>query len=104
MTNFTIYKVKSPEEIAADGPEHGNRKLVPVSARHGEGMDPGDYINVHFYGKYGKIVEGETKNNLKHSKKKASPLIDTDTVPLNDADDNVEKDGHTHDDDQSGVQ
>jgi replicative DNA helicase len=104
VTNFTIYKVKSPEEIAADGPEHGNRKLVPVSARHGEGMDPGDYINVHFYGKYGKIVEGETKNNLKHSKKKASPLIDTDTVPLNDVDDNVEKDEHTYDGDQSGMQ
>lgn len=64
VTNFTIYKVKTDEEIAEIGPQHGNRKLVPVSARHGEGLEPGDYINVKFHGKFGHIEEGETKFNL----------------------------------------
>ena len=40
-SNFTIYKRKSDEEIAKDGPENGNRKLVPVISRHGEGYTAG---------------------------------------------------------------
>lgn len=59
-SNFTIYKRKSDEEVAADGPEHGNRKLVPVIARHGEGLDPNDYINIRMHGSSGKIKEGLT--------------------------------------------
>jgi hypothetical protein len=64
VTNFTVYKAKTAEEIADAGPQHGNRKLVPISARHGEGLEPGDYINVIFQGKFGRIIEGETKLNL----------------------------------------
>ena len=59
-SNFTIYKRKSDEEIAKDGPENGNRKLVPVIARHGEGLEDRDYINVNMIGKYGKLTEGRT--------------------------------------------
>lgn len=83
VTNFTIYKVKSDEEIADIGPEHGNRKLVPICARHGEGLQPGDYINVLFDGKYGRITEGETKNNLKAKKSQQNaPAEDVENIPF----------------------
>jgi len=59
-SNFSIYKPKSDEEVAVDGPQHGNRKLVPLVARHGKGLDPGDYINMMFKGWCGKITEGKT--------------------------------------------
>jgi hypothetical protein len=57
-SNFSIFKKKSDEEIAQDGPENGNRKLVPVVARHGEGLSDGDYINFHMKCWCGKITEG----------------------------------------------
>jgi len=63
-SNFTIYKHKSDEEIAKDGPENGNRKLVPVIARHGEGLDDGDYINILMKGKYAKLIQGYTAYEL----------------------------------------
>lgn len=63
-TSFSIFKLKSDEEIADDGVDHGNRKLVPVVARHGEGLDDGDYISMKMFGKYGKIDEGMTRNEI----------------------------------------
>ena len=63
-SNFTIYKRKSDEEIAKDAPENGSHKLVPVIARHGEGLADKDYININMIGKYGKIVEGKTAFQL----------------------------------------
>jgi len=82
VTNFTVYKEKKPEEIADVGPQHGNRKLVPISARHGEGLSPGDYINVHFQGRFGRIVEGETRYNLKNQADGAQPVDDANEVPF----------------------
>jgi len=67
-SNFTIYKVKSDEEIASDGPEHGNRKMVPVIARQGEGLENGDYINVSMEGKYAKLIEGKTAYEINNDK------------------------------------
>ena len=63
-TSFSIFKMKSDEEVADDGAEHGNRKLVPVVARHGEGLDDGDYVSMKMFGKYGKIEEGVTRNEI----------------------------------------
>jgi hypothetical protein len=63
-TSFSIFKMKSDEEMADDGGNHGNRKLVPVVARHGEGLDDGDYISMKMFGKYGRIDEGETRNEI----------------------------------------
>lgn len=85
VTNFTVYKEKSPEEIADVGPQHGNRKLVPISARHGEGLQPGDYINVIFQGKYGRIREGRTKLMLKTMAQDGEPTMeDVDDIPFDD--------------------
>lgn len=67
-TSFTIFKAKSEEEKAEDI-ERGkkkpyNRKLVPVVARHGGGLDDGDYINIMLEGEYGRLTEGPTRNEL----------------------------------------
>jgi replicative DNA helicase len=69
--NFTILKRKSEEELAEDGEEEGNLKLVPVVCRHGEGLAPKDYINLKFEGQTAKIVEGRTRNEVAKNKKSA---------------------------------
>ena len=62
-TSFNIFKVKSEEELAHDGEERGNRKIVPIVARHGGGLDDGDYINYNLDGAIGKITELENRNH-----------------------------------------
>lgn len=70
-SNFSIFKRKTPEEIAEDGPDNGNRKLVPLISRHGGGLDDNDYINCHMKGWCAKISEGKTRleliNNVKNN-------------------------------------
>lgn len=68
-TSFSIFKMKSEEEIAEDKIENGNRKLVPVVARHGCGLDDGDYISMNMFGSIGKLAEGRTRNELHNSAK-----------------------------------
>ncbi|NBW09729.1 MAG: hypothetical protein EBR82_17070 [Caulobacteraceae bacterium] len=71
-SNFSIFKRKSDEEIAEDGPDAGNRKLLPVISRHGGGLDDNDYINCYMKGWCAKIIEGKTKleisQNIKDKK------------------------------------
>lgn len=67
-SNFTIFKRKSDEEIAEDGPTGGNRKLVPLISRHGGGLDDNDYINCHMKGWCAKITEGQTRLELTNNK------------------------------------
>lgn len=69
-SNFTIYKKKSDEEVGMDGPDNGSRKLVPIVARHGQGLEDGDYINMKFMGFCGKIAEGKTRFELGNTSKK----------------------------------
>jgi replicative DNA helicase len=66
-TSFSIFKMKSEEEVAEDKIENGNRKLVPVVARHGCGLDDGDYISMNMFGSIGKLAEGRTRNELHNS-------------------------------------
>ena len=82
-SNFSIYKAKSDEEVAKDGPENGNRKLVPVIARHGEGLADKDYININMIGKYGKLVEGKTAFELEDG----TNFVDDEDILGNDNDD-----------------
>jgi len=67
-SNFTIFKRKTDEEMAEDGPQNGNRKLVPVISRHGGGLDENDYINCHMKGWCAKITEGQTRIELMKNK------------------------------------
>jgi replicative DNA helicase len=80
-TSFAIFKPKSPEEIAADGPANGNLKLVPLKQRHGEGLAPDDYINMEMLGKYGTVRELKTKDTLLAESRIDSP---NDGMPMAD--------------------
>ena len=66
------------EEMADDLEENGNRKLVPIVARHGSGLDDGDYINMDMIGKFGKISEGRTRNELRKSSDTKNKGFDTE--------------------------
>jgi len=74
-TSFSIFKIKSPEELAEDGPNAGNRKLVPIVSRHGAGLDDGDYINMIMHGPYAKLKELKTRNEFKKQ-----PIGDTGLI------------------------
>lgn len=64
-TSFSIFKVKSPEELAEDGPNAGNRKLVPVVCRHGPGMEDGNYINMRMLGEHASLTELRTRDEFR---------------------------------------
>jgi replicative DNA helicase len=68
-SNFTIFKRKSDEEIAEDGPTNGNRKLLPLVSRHGGGLDDNDYINCYMKGWCAKITEGKTRLEIVNNSK-----------------------------------
>jgi len=66
-TSFSIFKLKSQEELAEDGPRTGNRKLVTLKARHGPGLLDGNYINMNMIGSHSKIIELRTRDEVKSS-------------------------------------
>lgn len=70
-SNFSIYKFKSPDEIAAesysDSDQNYNLKLVPIVSRHGGGLEKGDYINVNGQYRYGRITEGPLRSDVLRS-------------------------------------
>lgn len=63
-SNFSIYKKKTDEEIAeqAGSKQVWNRKLVPIVARHGAGLEDGDYVNMMSHGAVARIDEGPTRD------------------------------------------
>ena len=66
-TSLSLFKVKSPEEMAEDNlndGDQGNAKLVPLHARHGGLMDQGDYLNVKVDGAYGRVLPRMTRNQI----------------------------------------
>lgn len=63
-TSFSKLLMKSDEEIADDGVDAGNRKLVIDATRHGEGLDNQDYINFQLYGAITRLEEKESKFEL----------------------------------------
>jgi replicative DNA helicase len=79
-TSFTIFKTKSTEELAEDGPNAGNRKLVPIVCRHGAGLDDGDYINMTMQGSHAKLIELKTRNQFKNQPVGDTGLISSDAL------------------------
>lgn len=66
-STFSIFKEKSQDEIGEDlkvSKERYNRKLITSLARHGGGLEQGDYINMNLNGAICKITEGPTRNSL----------------------------------------
>jgi replicative DNA helicase len=90
-TSFSIFKSKSPEELAEDGPQAGNRKLVPIVSRHGAGLSDGDYINMRMLGEHAKLVELKTRNEFKSQPVGDTGLIDSEG--LEKVNEDVEEDG-----------
>jgi replicative DNA helicase len=68
-SNFSIFKAKSPEEMAEDSEENGNCKLIPIVARHGPGIEQGNYINFTFDRKCLRITEGKTKFQIQNEQR-----------------------------------
>ncbi len=66
-TSFSIFKLKSAEELAEDGPNAGNRKLVTLKARHGAGLMDGNYINMNMIGSHAQLLELRTRDEIKSS-------------------------------------
>jgi replicative DNA helicase len=89
-TSFSIFKAKSPEEVAEDGPNAGNRKLVPIVSRHGAGMDDGDYINMQMQGAHAKLIELPTRNEMKNTPAGDTGLISPDKLDKIDLDEDTE--------------
>jgi len=79
-TSFSIFKNKSPEELAEDGPNAGNRKLVPIVARHGAGLDDGNYINMSMQGEYARLTELKTRNEFKNQPVGDTGMVSNDTL------------------------
>lgn len=63
-TSFSILKDKSREEIQKDGETNGNKKLIVMMARHGAGLEDGDYINIAMDGSIGTIREINTRSQV----------------------------------------
>lgn len=63
-TNVSIFKSKTDDEIMQDGDENGNKKLIPVKARHGSGLADKDYINMFMNGQYAQIEELRTRKEI----------------------------------------
>jgi replicative DNA helicase len=56
------FKRKTSEEIEEDGPEFGNRKLVPIECRYGSSLSDNDYIHMNLQGNISKVTELGTKS------------------------------------------
>ena len=84
-SNFSIFKRKSDEEIAEDGPTNGNRKLLPLISRHGSGLDDNDYINCHMKGWCAKITEGKTRLEVLNGTDKDNgfTIEEQENIPFN---------------------
>lgn len=59
-SSVMLFKRKSSEEIAEDGPQNGNSKLVFLEGRFGSGLE-NDYINLNFNHSQSNIKELTTK-------------------------------------------
>ena len=78
-SSFTIFKNKSDEEIAEDQGKSGNKKLVPIVARHGGGLsDDYDYINISMQGEIAQVMENETKSELLLKNRKGQDGFDNE--------------------------
>lgn len=82
-SNVSIFKTKSDEEIAEDGPQNGNRKMVVLAARDGPGMPPGEYLNFDLRGEVCQIEELKLRSQTYAEKKQAEAAINDD-FSLND--------------------
>lgn len=61
-STIALIQDKTPEEIEADGPECGNKKLRVILNRNGMQMAPGEYIDLFFDGNH--IMYSEARQHI----------------------------------------
>ena len=61
-STIALIQDKTPDEIAADGPECGNKKLKVILNRNGMQHASGEYIDLKFDGN--KILYEEAKQHI----------------------------------------
>lgn len=61
-STIALIQDKTPEEIEADGPECGNKKLRVILNRNGMQMAPGEYIDLRFDGNH--VLYEEAKQHI----------------------------------------
>ena len=54
-------------QLAEDGPNAGNRKVVTLKARHGAGLMDGNYINMNMVGEHAQLLELRTRDEVRSS-------------------------------------
>ncbi|MCW4040843.1 MAG: hypothetical protein NWE83_08865 [Candidatus Bathyarchaeota archaeon] len=64
-TSFTIFKDKTDEEKLQDGIQSGNKKLIPIVARHGPGIEDEGYICLQMDGRFARVRELGTIREIK---------------------------------------
>lgn len=79
-SNLSYFKAQSEEEvneqIAKGAKVVYSRKLIPIFAREGPGLDEGDYINMDFRRHITRVTEGPTRFDLaKESYGKNEPIV-----------------------------
>ena len=60
--SISLWKRKTPEEIAQDHPKNGTHKMIPLEGRFMKQFESGDYINFYFDGSRSIIKELNTRN------------------------------------------
>ena len=53
---------------------------MPIVSRHGGGLNDGDYINMNMLGANAKLVELQTRNELKNNPVGDTGLLEKDSV------------------------
>jgi len=80
-TSLSYFKLKSAEEIADDGPQNGSHKVVNNKARHGVGLQDGNYINFHMSGEHARLTELRTRDQILTSPDEG--VIEGSDIPFN---------------------
>lgn len=76
-SSFSLMKNKSPEDLASDPPQNGNKKLIVIATRFGAGNMDGEYINLHCDLAKSEIREGELNTNPSRPRLGSTPAVTT---------------------------
>lgn len=69
--NICLFDRKTEAEYIADGKQNGTRKFTPIWSRHAPDWDYGNYINFKFDGAKGRLIELNTKADLRGTEEDA---------------------------------
>src|SRR6185312_97688 len=71
-SSVSYLQKKTPEEIAEEGPQNGNRKIKPLFSRFAPDVDDTDFIHCNLQGEIAKLTEIRTN---RETVKKNPPIL-----------------------------